>query len=100
MISATLPHRLPNSSKTVSLDEIARCLTRGAALELYLTPKPGLVDLADSGSHHDLSLPIMEKSIVLVGDYLGEMCHALRRGADLRELQQIGISAEKIMYDR
>lgn len=100
MITATLPYRLQDSSKTLDLNHVASCLTKGAAMELYLTPKPGLVDLADSGSHHDLSLPIMEKSIMLVGDYLGEMCHALRYGAELRELQQIGISAEKNMFDR
>ncbi len=45
------------------LEELASALVRGTTRELYLTPKPGLVDRADSGSHPDLSLPIMEQSI-------------------------------------
>ena len=55
-----------NSLRLSGLERLADGLARGAALELYLTPKPGLVDLADCGSHPDLSLAVMERSIRIV----------------------------------
>ena len=64
-------------------------------MELYLTPKPGLVDLADNGSHPDLSVPIMERSIGIVTALCPTIgytaaCHlaqeALKTGTPVREL--------------
>ena len=55
-------------SPTAELERLAAALVTGALLELYLTPKPGLVDCADNGSHADLSLATMERSIAQVGD--------------------------------
>ncbi|MRR10391.1 2-(5'-triphosphoribosyl)-3'-dephospho CoA synthase, partial [bacterium] len=52
-----------NSSRIVEIERFAQALVKGAAMGLYLTPKPGLVDLADRGSHPDLSLEKMERSL-------------------------------------
>ena len=40
---------------------VAAALADGVKAELYLTPKPGLVDLHDCGSHDDLSLVVVER---------------------------------------
>lgn len=79
------------------LEKLALNLVRGAFLELYLTPKPGLVDQHDSGSHRDLSLAGMEASLEIVSRYLMELGEALCRGGDLAEQVRIGSAAEGAM---
>ena len=81
------------------LEKLASALVRGTTRELYLTPKPGLVDRADSGSHPDLSLPIMEQSIGYVADYLDEIVVSLKREEPFSCQKQIAIRAEQRLYD-
>jgi triphosphoribosyl-dephospho-CoA synthase len=87
-----------NSSRIAFLDRLARSLTQGAALELYLTPKPGLVDLADNGSHPDLSLMAMEKSIRIVAVLLDEVAGSLVRGEPFPRQRDAGLRAERRMF--
>ncbi len=68
-------------------------------MELYLTPKPGLVDLADTGSHTDLTVPIMEQSIAYVGDYLEEIVQSLQNGQAFEYQKEIAIRAERRLFD-
>jgi triphosphoribosyl-dephospho-CoA synthase len=72
-------------------------LADGIKAELYLTPKPGLVDLRDVGSHPDLSLLQMSRSAVLLQKYLTELALALYQQQSLAELQSIGRRAEQRM---
>ncbi|BCG48998.1 Triphosphoribosyl-dephospho-CoA synthase [Citrifermentans bremense] len=72
-------------------------LVRGAFMELYLTPKPGLVDLIDSGSHRDLSLQRMETSLKIVSNYLAEVAESLARGEELSAQVRLGVEAETAM---
>ncbi len=69
-------------------------------MELYLTPKPGLVDRADNGSHPDLSFPIMECSIGYVSDYLFEIVNSLANGEPFSCQKVIGMCAEQRLLDR
>ena len=62
---------------------LAAALAEGLRRELYLTPKPGLVDRDDCGSHRDLSLALMERSVDLVEAYLGEVARSAGRGEPL-----------------
>lgn len=78
---------------------LVESLVRGAALELYLTPKPGLVDLADSGSHPDLSLSTMERSIHAIADYLLELLRSLRSGERFDHQVAIAKRAERNMFE-
>lgn len=78
-------------------DRLATALAEGAALELYLTPKPGLVDLADCGSHPDLNLATMERSLQIVGDYLGELLNSLKAEEPFPRQTDIGQRAEQTM---
>lgn len=88
-----------NSSRHSELENLALALARGASMELYLTPKPGLVDLLDNGSHPDLSLPVMEQSIGIVADYLEEIVVSLKAGEPFSFQKDIAIRAELRLYD-
>ena len=88
---------MKNCSSLLQLEAFAAALIDGFKAELYLTPKPGLVDLFNSGAHPDLSLLTMSRSIVLLRSYLEELCVALAAGAELAELIPIGQRAEARM---
>lgn len=81
-------------------EELAAALLRGLTAELTLTPKPGLVDLWDNGSHADLSLPKMLASIELLEDYFDQLIRALAAGAGCAELIALGRAAEERMQSR
>ena len=82
-------------SRISDLEKFAGALVTGATLELYLTPKPGLVDRADNGSHPDLSLATMERSIAQIDDYLGQIVDSLVSDAPFSEQRQIAVAAEQ-----
>ena len=86
-----------NSSRIAELERLATALAGGAALELYLTPKPGLVDLADHGSHPDLSLAVMERSIRIVAAYLDELVGSLVAGEPFLYQKKIGLRTEQYL---
>lgn len=80
------------------IEKLATNLVRGAFLELYLTPKPGLVDMNDSGSHEDLSVTRMEESLSVVSAYLRDLSEAVKSCADdFEEHIRIGNAAERTM---
>jgi len=83
-----------NSLLHSELENLASALAAGATMELYLTPKPGLVDLADCGSHADLSVPLMEQSIGIVGDYLEEIVVSLKADEPFYRQKEIALRAE------
>jgi triphosphoribosyl-dephospho-CoA synthase len=72
----------------------------GLRRELHLTPKPGLVDLADCGSHPDLSLHLMERSIVLVSAHLDALAASLARREPLGRQIAMARRAEQAMLGR
>lgn len=77
------------------LEKLAHNLVRGAFMELYLTPKPGLVDLADSGPLPGLDIARMEESLKIVALYLLDLSQAVAGGADLAEQVRLGAAAER-----
>ncbi len=78
--------------------DLARNLHHGALCELRLTPKPGLVDLWDSGSHTDVNLPLMVRSVSLLPAYYSEVLEARRRGRGLTACIAAGRRAEERMF--
>ena len=79
------------------LEQFATALADGVKAELYLTPKPGLVDLHDCGSHGDLSLELMGRSCRMLREYLDELAVAIYLQQPFVELQKIGLRAEQQM---
>lgn len=88
-----------NSSRAAELERLAGALAGGAALELYLTPKPGLVDLADCGSHPDLSIALMERSIRILAVYLDEITRSLVAGEPFLYQKKIGMRTEQRLLE-
>ncbi|GEN69235.1 triphosphoribosyl-dephospho-CoA synthase [Chryseobacterium rhizosphaerae] len=54
-------------------DTIADFARESLLEEVYLTPKPGLVDRENNGSHHDLNLTVMESSALALRSVFYEM---------------------------
>ncbi len=73
--------------------------------EVYTTPKPGLVDCRNNGSHNDMDISTFEKSAHALKPYFGECFSIGKNTAKLSPceafslLRIAGISAEKTMYD-
>ena len=88
-----------NCLRSTELNRLASALATGARLELCLTPKPGLVDLADTGSHKDLSFAIMQRSIAYVAAFLDATARSLIAGEPFECQKQLGIQAEQCLYD-
>ncbi len=84
-------------SNTASL---AEALSAGLRAELDLTPKPGLVDRRDSGSHDDLDYPLMLRSIALLEQYFSGCVNALHAGHGIERLRELGLLAEQRMFAR
>lgn len=80
------------------LEAWAAALVAGATRELYLTPKPGLVDRADCGSHPDLTLATMAQSIAYVADYLTAIVGSLVSGEAFACQQRLGLAAEQTLF--
>lgn len=72
--------------------------------EVNATPKPGLVDRSNNGSHRDMDLPLFEKSAAVLAPFWGE-CFSVGRetaeeiaGETFRQLRAVGLAAEKAMF--
>jgi holo-ACP synthase CitX len=72
---------------------VAAALVDAARAELELTPKPGLVDRRDNGSHPDLSFEQMERSVAFLPRYYEELLAA----PDLPACIGAGVRAERRM---
>ncbi len=81
----------------ISPELLAANLRMGVLRELDLTPKPGLVDRQDSGSHADLSYPAMRASAELLPLYFDEILSCHQRQRPLQDFVQAGVDAEKRM---
>ena len=71
--------------------------------EVETTPKPGLVDLRDTGSHRDMDCETFRRSAVAVAPFLGEMAD-LGYGWDgglpdlFAAIRPVGVRAERSMF--
>jgi len=83
-----------------TLRKLAESLTAGALRELDLTPKPGLVDRHDNGSHPDLTYARMRMSVRLLPEYYADLLERLRTGRPLACCIEAGRLAEARMVAR
>lgn len=73
--------------------------------EVYTTPKPGLVDCRNNGSHNDMDINTFEKSAHSLKPYFDECFSIGKNTANLSPsetfslLRNAGILAEKTMYN-
>lgn len=73
-------------------------------MEVFCTPKPGLVDRRNSGSHRDMDILTFLKSVTALGCYFRDCAATGAETAHLspketfRQLRQLGRQAEEAMF--
>jgi len=93
-------HFLAKDSK-----RIGQLATESLLKEVYTTPKPGLVDRRNCGSHKDMEIKTFENSAYSLAYYFTECFKTGYISANkkpevtLSKLRQLGKNAEKTMYD-
>ena len=82
------------------LTALAHALVDGARAELALTPKPGLVDRLDNGSHPDLSYELMSRSVDALPRYYDDLIELVEpQTPDLAACVAAGVRVEDRMRD-
>ena len=84
-------------SRLSAVRRLAEQLVGGLRLELDLTPKPGLVDRWNNGSHSDLNYPLMAHSIDMLGGYFSDFAAGLEAGLTTEPLRRVAMEAEARM---
>ena len=74
---------------------IAHLATHALRVELDTTPKPGLVDLKDNGSHNDMNYELMRRAIDALDPHFAKIALCETPEA----IQQAGIEAEHDMLE-
>lgn len=79
---------------------LARIAVLSLLREVQTTPKPGLVDMANTGAHRDMDLDTFQRSALALLPYFEEFAaygQDLTAGELLPGLREIGIRAERAM---
>ena len=66
--------------------------------ELYTTPKPGLVDMNNSGAHSDMNVSIFEKSADALAPYFKDVARLGMEHCGISQLRERGKRAEDEMF--
>lgn len=80
------------------VDMLAEAAYDSLLRELYTTPKPGLVDLANCGAHTDMDVPLFEKSAESLRPYFHDAVRLGIEGCGMTELRARGLEAEIEMF--
>lgn len=86
------------------INDIAEWAHDALLAELNLTPKPGLVDLRNSGAHRDMNYDTFITSIAAITPYFHEFCRigmsssAVPAALFLPLIRPVGIACEKAMF--
>lgn len=92
---------MTNTSKTL-LKHVTDSAVQALYCELNLSPKPGLVDRYNSGSHHDMDYHTFCNSIKALAPFFTDYVHlGFNHQGNIEELfdqiREIGVGAEKAM---
>lgn len=90
--------------RCITAIELECCIYSALMGEVYTTPKPGLVDCADTGAHTDMDVQTFERSSEAITPYLSRMFYCgiqwIRSPEELFiEIRKTGIQAEKAMFE-
>ena len=91
-------------NRTVSKSFVEDIVVRSLLEELYTTPKPGLVDLNDNGSHNDMNISLFKKSAKSIAPYISEIYDVSSKWDGSAEelfliVRKIGVQAECAMFN-
>lgn len=73
----------------LDIDDLIARVSRALLTEVHLTPKPGLVDIRNSGAHQDMNLATFEKSIATIAPWMEKFY--------LMGFNTAGLEAESVM---
>ena len=95
--------RTPDERLRHFLNQMEEAAAYGLLEEVRTTPKPGLVDLHDSGAHRDMCYQTFVDSTHAIVPYLAEMAEAgWRHDGDLKgvfpAIRPVGVKAEQAMF--
>ncbi len=98
MIDSFMEKRYPKIARVVGY------AIESIFLEVYTTPKPGLVDRLDNGSHDDMDFDSFMRSLNAISLYLyefAELGYLHKEDLDtlFPQLRELGKTAEKAMYE-
>ena len=83
-------------------EEVSRLAVQSLLCEVYATPKPGLVDRNNNGSHTDMDLKLFLTSTATLWEYFRRCAKIGLYGTDpvavFQQLRQAGLEAEKRMF--
>lgn len=82
---------------------VEECVQDALLGEVYTTPKPGLVDLMDTGAHSDMDYHTFERSAQAIAPYLSQMFDMGMECSQLpeqlfEEIRPVGMRAEQAMF--
>lgn len=80
--------------RSYAASRLAELSVRALCAEVAVTPKAGLVDASNCGSHPDMSLALFEASAQALRPFFASFVSA---GADRDKLTEIGLAAERAM---
>lgn len=89
----------------ISPSLVGKLCRQAMLLEVYTTPKPGLVDRNNTGAHRDMDVALFEKSTSALEPFFAEYAAEgeRRSGMEPEEIlsyiRPIGIRAEKAMFE-
>ena len=101
-LSGEVSRRIDEWRRATLPERISEAAVRALIREAETTPKPGLVDRRNNGSHPDMSLEILLRSARSLKPYF---CECARAGMKLEEadafptLRALGMEAEKTMLN-
>jgi len=84
--------------KEFCAEELAKAAYNSLMDELYTTPKPGLVDLANCGAHTDMDVPLFKRSAACLRLYFHDAALMGMNGCSMKELRIRGLTAEQDMF--
>ena len=96
--------RLTEYFRSTDQNLVEALATESLLAEVNVTPKPGLVDRSNTGSHSDMDLPLFERSAAALTFYWGR---CFQMGIDTAELsaeetflklRPLGLEAEQAMF--
>ena len=103
-LQATTAERITGYFKDFYQEKISDLAVSALIEEVNTTPKPGLVDRRNNGSHKDMDLNMFYASALALKSYfsecvaIGQNTAALAPDATFAQLRTAGIAAEKAMY--
>ena len=79
-------------------EKLAKAARDSLLDELYTTPKPGLVDMNNSGAHSDMDVSVFEKSADALAPYFEDAARLGMEGCGIGPLRRRGLRAEEEMF--